>query len=131
MFSLSNENKKGLTNNIIAQAKLYLEDADEFYPFGTVIDKGHNIKPVSYYGGKEYPDSTELLEKLEEVIKAGIANSDYLVAAIGVDVFVTVNSEKKTALQIRFYSSGSALILYFIYYKKDGEYFFEAHNIEG
>jgi hypothetical protein len=130
MNRLSDENKKVLTNDIIAQAKLYLEDADEFYPFGTVIDNGHNIKPVSYYGGEEFPDSTELLEKLEEVIKAGIAKRDYLVAAIGVDVFLTVNGEKKTALQIRFYSSDSALKLYFIYYKKDGEYFFEPHNIE-
>lgn len=130
MFELTKEKMQVVIDNILLQAKLYLADADEFYPFGTVIDNEHNIKPVSYYGGEEFPDSTELLEKLEEVIKAGIAKSDYLVAAIGVDVFLTVNSEKKTALQIRFYSSDSALKLYFIYYKKDGKYFFEPHNLE-
>ncbi|WP_165760216.1 hypothetical protein, partial [Niastella populi] len=77
-----------------------------------------------------FPASNDVLKNLEEALKKGIIKKDYLSAAMGVDVYLKVNNVKKTAIEIRFYSSDSALKLYFIYYKKNGEYFFEPHNIE-
>lgn len=130
MIELTKEKMQVLIDNILLQAKHYLNSADEFYPFGTVIDKDQNIKPVSFYSGEEFPDSNDVLKNLEEALKKGIDKKDYLSAAMGVDVYLKVNNDKKTAIEIKLYRSAAASKLYFIYYKKDGEYFFEPHNLE-
>ena len=118
-----------LTNSILSQAKYFLDDAGEFYPFATVIDGNKNIKPVGIYFGKENPDPTEVLKRLEDTIRKGIERKDYICAAIGVDIYINVKKEegdeKKEALEIRLYAQNTYTVNRFHYYKKDGEFYFK------
>lgn len=126
----SNQYRQILINNIIEQAKYYLEDAGEFYPFGTVISNSNLLKPVSGYFGEDTPDSIEVVNYLEEGIKDGIAKGIYLLGAIGIDILipVQVNSssvDKRDALEIRLYQKdGKADKVYFLYSIKAGIYEF-------
>jgi len=106
-----------------------LDDANEFFPFGVAIGKNHDIKPISIYFGEEHPSTIDVLEKLEKALKDRLEKKEYLYAAMGLDVYININTsmgiEKKTALEIRFYFKESTSKYYFLYFKKDNEYFFE------
>lgn len=129
MYQLNSEKIEALTNTVLQQAKFFLEDADEFYPFGSVIDKNKTIKPISIYWGEEFPNSAEVLSKLEEVVKQGIKLHDYLAGAITVDVYIKTNTstgvEKKVTLALRLYQENYFDTSYFHYYKENNQYYFE------
>lgn len=122
MDQLKKESVEALTDSVLQQAKLFLEDADEFYPLGSVIDRNQVLKPVSFYPGEEYPEAVEGLSKLQEAIKQGIAKGDYIGAAIGVDVYIRLDNpparEKCEALELRIYQGGKCSVTYYTYFKK-------------
>src|SRR5690242_10060321 len=113
-------NYDDLKNNIIKQATIYLNSADEFYPFGAAISKDRQIKPIGVYFEEEFVDSNKVFRQLELVIKKSISNGEYLAAAIGLDVYL---DQKQPALLIKVYDQKNILDSYFLYSKKDGEYF--------
>jgi hypothetical protein len=115
-----------LINNILGQAKYYLEAAGEFYPFGAVINKDDSLSPLGFYPGEEYPASKTLIIGLEKAIKEGLEKNEYKAAAIGIDVLINSGNEKKDAIQIHLYSEAVIELRIFYYYKKEGEYIFEA-----
>lgn len=129
MAQLKPEKIKALTNSVLQQAKVFLEDADEFYPFGSVIDKNEAIKPISVYWGEEFPNSTEVLIKMEEVVSQGIRLHDYIAGAIATDVYIKTNTSsgivKKVALELRLYQENFSVTNYFHYYKENNQYYFE------
>jgi hypothetical protein len=135
MQDLPNKKIKALTDSVLSQAIFFLNEADEFYPFGSVINKDQEIKPVGIYFGDEHPDATEVLNRLEAAIKEGINKNDYLSAAIGVDVYININNgigiEKKTALELRLYNNNSYTCSYFLYYKEEGKYILEPIEKKG
>ena len=51
------DQKRLLVDSILQQAKYFLEQAGEFYPFASIIDKENNLRPVSLHSEEEYPDS--------------------------------------------------------------------------
>ncbi len=124
-----NNAKEVLKKNILDQARYYLANANEFFPFGAAIDKNNDIKPIGIHFGEEHPIAIDVLKKLEKALKDGIEKNKYQYAAIGTDVYIDTNTstsiEKKTALEIRFYSEDFSLKYYFLYFKKDDKYFFE------
>jgi len=124
------ETNSVLLENILVQAKYFLDNADEFYPFGSVIDNKGELKPMGAYTGVEHPDSVEAFNLLEKGVKLGIEKKKYLAAAIGTDVFLSKETggeiEKRTAIQIRFYSSDPLTSdKYFYYFHSENGYSFE------
>ena len=82
------------------------------------------------YTGVEHPDSVEAFNLLEKGVKLGIEKKKYLAAAIGTDVFLSKETggeiEKRTAIQIRFYSSDPLTSdKYFYYFHSENGYSFE------
>lgn len=126
MYQLNKEKTEELINVIIGQAKYFLNQADEFYPFGAIIDNTGLIKPVSIYWGEDFPNSIEVLNNLENSIRSGIKSGDYLCGAIGVDVYTNVNSankeENKDALEVRYYQGENCYTNQYFYHKANGEY---------
>jgi hypothetical protein len=119
-----------LKKNIIDQARFYLENADEFYPFGASIDNKDNLRPVSFYIEEENPSTFEVLKKLETSLKARIENRESQYAALGLNVYINTNTSdekaKKNALEVRFFSKEiNPKKFYYFYYKNKGNYFFE------
>lgn len=121
---------EALKKNILDQAKYYLENANEFFPFGAAIDKNDDLKPFGIYFGEDHPTALDVLKKLEKSLENAIENNEYLFAAIGLDIYLNTNMsktiEKKTALEIRFYCKQSTpKKYYFLYFKKGNKYLFE------
>lgn len=98
---------------------------DEFFPFGVVIDNQRKIKPISAYNGDEYPTSQSVIKQLEQIIKNGIQNKEYLAGAIGIDIFITTNDDKKSAIEIREYPSHDNSISRVPYSKEKGRFLFQ------
>jgi hypothetical protein len=116
-----------LTENILWQAEYYLNDCDEFYPFGCGINVNSELKPFSVYWGNDHPKSANVIDELENAIKSQINLKIYEAAAIGVDVYLNLpnSMDKGTAIQIRYFPSGISEEKLFRYSKIDGKYHFE------
>lgn len=98
------EEEKLLIENLKAQAKYFLEDAGEFYPFGAALDLQYEIKPLSVYLNEEFPTSEMVLKELEIAIKKKLEEGNYIEAAIGFDVNIKDNKGKSSALRVKIIS---------------------------
>jgi len=97
-----------LIQNIVDQADYYLKHAGEFFPFGAVITKTGEIRPVSVLLDHERPDAAEVLDGLLKQLSSGLAAGDYLAVGIGLQVLLQhthveprVEGGICTALEIR------------------------------
>lgn len=114
-----------LVQTILAQAKLFLEDADEFYPFGTVLTKENELKPCGVFLEEDCPSSSHVFSLLESAILKGIAANQYLSAAIGLDVLLN-DGDPGSALEIRLYHLNNPIVerIVFAYTKTGSTYSF-------
>jgi hypothetical protein len=124
MQAFEKEERGILTHHMLAQAKLFLEDASEFYPFATAINKDNNIKPIGVYFENDNPKSSEVFNLLEKAIQENVNEGTYISAAIGMDVYVTNNGVKRTAIQIFFYSKAECFSEVHLYDKTEQGYIF-------
>jgi hypothetical protein len=124
-----------LIDNVLFQAKTFLADAGEFFPFGSVIDRDGNLKPVGIYFGDDHPQSTEVLERIEQAIIDGLKKHDYRIAAIGLDVAINtrINTvlERKDAVEIRIYELDTPQHkkFYYTYEKNESGYTLIEHKL--
>ena len=116
-----------LTKNILLQAEYYLNDSDEFYPFGCSIKVNGELSPLSVYFEDDHPKSVEVINELEKAIKSQISSNIYKAAAIGVYVNLNLPNfvDKVSAIQIRYFPSGINVEKLFRYLRNDGKYYFE------
>jgi hypothetical protein len=112
------ENDEILINVIKQQAEMFLLDAGEFFPFGALINKENKIIPTAAYLEDENdgPQSQPLIEMLEESLKRGLANGDYIIGAVAFDILFTENDEKYDAIAIRIYETDAFSERVFKYY---------------
>ncbi len=90
-----------LIKNIKDQAKVYLQDAGEFFPFGAKLMSNGEIIPVGVYV-ENYTNSQELVGLLEKAAIEEIKKEGVLWYAIGIDV----NVDSKNALMIKLTNDG-------------------------
>ena len=110
-----------LIDTIKKQAKVFLLDAGEFYPFGTCINKDNEIIPIGAYLETENPSTIEVINLLEEAFKQGLNKGVYLLSALVIDVAIKENNESIDALEIRFFEPNRDLYkMYFKYIINDG-----------
>ena len=112
------------SENIIAlikqQAALFLLDAEEFYPFGTYIDKFGKIKPIGVYLEESDPSATLLISMLENYLKQSMDNKILKIGAIAINVVISENGSRQDAIEIRIYKPGFEIEKrYFKYHIKD------------
>jgi hypothetical protein len=129
MANITDQHYQQLLDSLFAQAKYFLEEAGEFYPYGSVLDADLQIRPLGFFSDKEYPEAKEVLMQLETAVKEGLKNGKYLAAVIGVDVSVATpeegSSEKRHALQLHNYRGDEPVFIrYSIYEQTDEGYAF-------
>ena len=116
---MNNQTIELLKNGIIEQAKYFLQEVGEFYPFGLAINSKGEIVPVGVYFGEEHPDSVIVITELGKVLFNGLKSGEYEIAAMGIDIFVNdnnVNSKKESALEIRIMNNEKLLAKYIVPY---------------
>jgi hypothetical protein len=86
---------------VLKQAKVFLEDAGEFFPFGAAITDGNEIVTVGVKLDDEHPRVNEVLDYLTSGINNALQNGRYIFAALGVNVTLTRNEKKHDALEIQ------------------------------
>jgi hypothetical protein len=110
--------------NVLDQAKYFLDNSDEFYPFGSILTNDGEIRPLGAFTGDDFPGSEELINVLEKSIKEGVQNHRYIGGGIAIDVFLTSGiKERINGIEIRLYNEELLEKCYFRYEKKGGEYF--------
>ena len=65
-----------------AHAKYYLEEANEFYPFGICLTEENKIVPVSLGLDKEFPNAREVYAELKGALEELIKKGEYIQAAV-------------------------------------------------
>ena len=125
-----------LMDHILHYAKHFLTEADEFYPFGAVIQHDGRLRSVGISMEEEHPNCKVVLTELESALKEALARDVYRAAAVGLDVYIKPQQadklhEKTTAIQVTVYSRTSSLIKYFAYRKQASGYEFEECSIDG
>lgn len=88
-------------DNIINQAIAFLNDADEFYPFGAKLLINGDVIPVGVYTDN-YTDSQKLIKILEKDASEEFKNGNVIGYAIGIDVRV----DDEDALMIKYTNDG-------------------------
>jgi hypothetical protein len=112
---------------IIEQAKAFLADAGEFYPFGSVVKSDGTLTPVGAYLENDHPASIEVLEVLQKSLLQRLKQKEVVAGAICLDVlYKPAGSEVKTdALKIMTLSVEGHSRDYFVPYRnEDGQYAF-------
>jgi hypothetical protein len=101
-----------LRKSVIEQATLFLNDAGEFYPFGTALDFNNKLVPIGIYTGEEHPDSNFVLKELGKAIWDGLQKGLYKLAAMAIDIYLPIEQgEKIPALEIRIVNPEGQLVI--------------------
>ena len=116
-----------LRDVIINQAKYFLANAGEFYPFGAMIAKDGSITPLGVQLEDDHPHPQEVIEVLESAIIKKLKNREAQFVGIGTDVnYKPVGRiEKKSAIQIRILGDDKSVDYYLSYRTENGEFIFE------
>lgn len=117
---LQNDFVLSLKELILSQAKYFLKDADEFFPFGAYIDKNGKNVPTAVYDGEEHPPSQKVIDNLTEAYKQHIHKYGYLGIGTGVDVRVVSPGigKKMDAIEIRIDVKDVGCVNFYIPYEK-------------
>lgn len=100
------QEERKLKELMIEQATAFIEDAGEFFPYGTVVKSNGEIVPIGVYDNVEHLSSDKVIDVLEKEIFTQIIKNKVVFAGIGIDVIINVEneegvSEKRNALMIK------------------------------
>jgi hypothetical protein len=115
---MSTEEKKELIDtirkNILLQARYFLKEAQEFHPFGGVVDSANAQRTLGVSGTDEFPDANDVIDSLTTELRAGIIDGRYKIGAIGIDIYIPLkdNTGKVTALEIRVFDLNGMVAKY-------------------
>lgn len=119
--------------NILRQAKHFLEEFGEFYPFGAGITSKGQVKPIGVFFGDDFPKPLTVLHNLEQAIDDDIANGKYLAVAIGVNVRTKADNSNEfiDAIEVRIAHHQYKPINVYIPYtvSPNGDYLYESEYL--
>jgi len=102
------QNFEKMLNAMTLQAKAFLKEMGMFYPFGTAVNKKGEITPIGAFVEDENLSSNILIQMLEKRINEGIADNTFIMGAIGIDVNINLDHNKKSnAVEIRTIQKGN------------------------
>jgi hypothetical protein len=127
MVPTKEELVKELRENITLQARHFLNEAREFYPFGAVINVNYLVKPVGIYFGQEHPESNDVINKLGSALYEGLQKGDYKIVGMGIDIYLPKTDDKETqsAIEIRIMNIDGLIAKYWLPY-----YFNQSKKVE-
>jgi hypothetical protein len=117
-----------LKNIIVEQAKFFLSEVGEFYPFGAMVNADGSIVPLGVQLENDYPNLMEVILVLEEAIIDKLKNREAKIGGIGTDVnYKPINeTEKRSAIQIRILQvNGESKDFYLTYSNVNGKFIYE------
>ena len=112
------DREETLIKVIKQQAEIFLLAAREFFPFGTCLGPNDEIIPIAAYIDKkdDRPQSQPLIEMLENSLKKGLANGDYIIGALAFDALINEKGRKYDAVIIRIFEKDNMIEKHFKYF---------------
>ena len=87
------------------------------------------LRPLGAYTGEEFPDSSELLNFIEQAIIEGFLKKRYLGGGVAIDVFLnTQQKERQNGIEIRLFTDRLIEKSYYTYEKIGAEYIVSKHS---
>lgn len=105
---MSDTDKKTFNNLIeimLLQAKTFLNEMGEFFPYGSVLTNKQTIKTIGLYNDEKELTATEGIDILSTDITKSIESGDVLIGAIGIDVIIS--DSKENGLMIKATDDGT------------------------
>ena len=111
---MDKEDIDNIRDNIVAQAKVFLDEMGEFFPFGAVIDNNHKLSPLGIHNGDEFPTSKDVIKDLEKVLAEGFKSGSFITGGIGLDIYLPLkdNAGKMSALEVRIINNKGLIATY-------------------
>jgi hypothetical protein len=96
------KNSDELLDFIIQHAAYYLEESGEFFPFGGTVGADKHLRAAAVFPNDEQPGSQEVVDMLNEAFDKGLADGQYKMVGMGIDVVLPENwlGEQLSAVQI-------------------------------
>ncbi len=81
-----------LIDLMLSQAKKFLEEMGEFFPYGSVLKSDTTLTTLGIYNDDDKDfNATKAIDVLSNDIKKSINNNEILIGAIGIDVVINGN----------------------------------------
>lgn len=85
---------------MLSQAKRFLEELGEFFPYASVLDSQKQLSTLGIYDDKTDFDANKAIEIFEGEIKKRIDNGEILLGAIGINGFVRAENKNVILLKV-------------------------------
>lgn len=119
---------KKMLDELLRQARFFLEESGEFYPFALYADAHQQIRNISFFTKDEFPAADEVLKDLEALVLSGLKAGNYKAALIGVNVQAVspgASREINSSMEIRNYDEkGNVKLRYARYQRTEDGYEF-------
>ena len=100
---MNKQNKKfdDLVDLMLSQAKEFLKEMGEFFPYGSVLLANKELSTIGIYNDDDNRFNTnKAIEIFTNHIKEGINKGEILVGAIGIDGFIKENNKNVVMIKV-------------------------------
>lgn len=121
MTPLSREDLDELLNVVLPFAQRMLLTYGEFYPFGAVVTTEGKAHLMSGFTEEDHPASTEVIRRLLEEMRQGVAKKEFRATAVCMDVRIRHpdTGEESDAIEVSLeHNDGEAVNLYLPYHEE-------------
>lgn len=104
---------KEVKNYIFNQARFFLQEANEFYPFGVYQNLSDEIVPIGVFLNDDHPSSQEVLSSLINIGNDLLDSGKATIVGFGVDVLADNPNTgiKCDAIEARIYQVGQEPVI--------------------
>ncbi|MBK6398764.1 MAG: hypothetical protein IPP27_03145 [Bacteroidetes bacterium] len=94
--------KAVLIEAIKENAKYFLEEAGEFFPFAVCVNDEDQFVPIYLDDEEEFEDDESMIEELKFCVSKAIEEESFTIGAIAFDTIVTLSDTEQNAIRVLF-----------------------------
>jgi hypothetical protein len=98
--------KSTLIEAIKENAKYFLEEAGEFFPFAVCVNEDDQFVPIYLDEEEEFDSDESMVEELKFCVTKAIEEESFISGAIAYDAVINQEGTEQDAIRIIFFESG-------------------------
>ncbi len=102
--------KSTLIEAIKENAKYFLEEAGEFFPFAVCVNEDDQFVPIYLDEEEEFDSDESMIEELKFCVTKAIEEESFTIGAIAYDAVITHEGSEQDAIQIIFFDTATKQI---------------------
>ena len=114
--------KENLINAIRENAKYFIDEVGECFPFAICVNDQEELVPVYLNEEEEFPDFESMIEELKFCIEKAIEENSFSCGAIAYDEVLEKNGSDQDVVRIVYFVEGKQPVPYdFPYFMEKGK----------